>query len=54
MLTDDKTYPYIALTNEENPRLIVTRNTRKKKNAKYFGPYPNVASARKKLLICLI
>lgn len=47
MLTDDKTYPYIALTNEENPRLIVTRNTRKKKNAKYFGPYPNVASARK-------
>ncbi|MBQ3253461.1 MAG: GIY-YIG nuclease family protein, partial [Acholeplasmatales bacterium] len=25
MLTDDKTYPYIALTNEPHPRLIVTR-----------------------------
>ena len=29
-LTDDKTYPYVALTNEEHPRLIVTRNKRKK------------------------
>ena len=47
MLTDDKTYPYIALTNETHPRLIVTRNPRKKKEAKYFGPYPNVKAARK-------
>lgn len=46
MLTDDKTYPYIALTNEEHPRLIVTRNQRKKGYAKYFGPYPNVRAAR--------
>ena len=29
MLTDDKTYPYVALTNELHPRLIVTRNKRK-------------------------
>ena len=45
MLTDDKTYPYIVLTSDKNPRLIVTR--KKKKNlGKYFGPYPNVHSAR--------
>ena len=46
MLTDDKTYPYIALTNETHPRLIVTRNKRRKKEARYFGPYPNVLAAR--------
>ena len=46
MLTDDKTYPYIALTNEAHPRLIVTRNQRKKGFARYFGPYPNVKAAR--------
>ena len=46
MLTDDKTYPYIALTNEEHPRLIVTRGQKKKSKAKYYGPYPNVKAAR--------
>ena len=46
LLKDDKTYPFIALTNEKNPRLIVTREPRKKNNAKYFGPYPNVKAAR--------
>ena len=46
MLTDDKTYPYIALTNEDNPRLVVTRNKRIKGVAKYYGPYPNVKAAR--------
>lgn len=46
MLTDDKTYPYVALTNETHPRLIVTRNPRKKNQARYFGPYPNVGAAR--------
>ncbi|MBQ4356931.1 MAG: excinuclease ABC subunit UvrC [Acholeplasmatales bacterium] len=45
-LTDDKTYPYVALTNELHPRLIVTRNKRKKGEARYFGPYPNVGAAR--------
>lgn len=46
LLKDDKTYPYIALTKEKNPRLIVTRIPRKKQNAKYFGPYPNVKAAK--------
>lgn len=48
MLTDDKTYPYILLTNEVHPRLIVVRTKNKtKKDGKYFGPYPNVNAARK-------
>ena len=46
MLTDDKTYPYVALTNEEHPRLIVTRNKRRKGEARFFGPYPSVYDAR--------
>ena len=45
-LTDDKTYPYIAITLEKHPRLIVTRDQRKKNKARYFGPYPNVSAAR--------
>lgn len=48
MLTDDKTYPYILLTNEFHPRLIVMRTKNKsKKDGYYFGPYPNVNAARK-------
>ncbi|MBM7605701.1 excinuclease ABC subunit C [Metabacillus crassostreae] len=45
MLKDDKTYPFIKITNERHPRLLVTRKVNKDK-AKYFGPYPNVFSAR--------
>ena len=45
MLTDDKTYPYIEITNETHPKLIVTRNI-KKKSRLLFGPYPNVSAAR--------
>lgn len=48
MLTDDKSYPYIELTNDNIPRLIVVRNPKiSKKNNYVFGPYPNVAAARK-------
>ena len=51
MLKDDKTYPYIKITAEKNPKLIITRQVKKDK-AKYFGPYPNAhaASETKKLL----
>ena len=45
MLTDDKTYPYIEITNELHPKLVVTRNI-KKKSRLIFGPYPNVSAAR--------
>ena len=47
LLRDDKSYPYIELTNEEIPRLLIVRSIHKKKNAKLFGPYPNVLAARK-------
>ena len=48
LLKDDKTYPYIELTNEVYPRLKIVRNAKKKKNKNYlYGPYPNVSAARK-------
>ncbi len=48
LLRDDKSYPYIELTNEEVPRLMVVRNiNRRKKNRNHmYGPYPNVTAAR--------
>ncbi|AZB43859.1 excinuclease ABC subunit UvrC [Bacillus sp. FJAT-42376] len=51
MLKDDKSFPFIKITGEQHPRLIVTRKIKKDKG-KYFGPYPNVQAARetKKLL----
>ncbi len=48
LLKDDKSYPYIELTNETYPRLRIVRNIhRKKHKSKLFGPYPNVTAARK-------
>lgn len=48
LLKDDKSYPYIELTNEKYPRLKVVRNVKRKKNKNYlYGPYPNVTAARK-------
>src|SRR5690242_10062058 len=38
LLRDDKTYPYIKLTNERFPRVYVTRRL-KKDGATYYGPY---------------
>ncbi|WP_173283026.1 MULTISPECIES: excinuclease ABC subunit UvrC [unclassified Streptococcus] len=44
MLKDDKFYPFIKITNERYPRLIITRQV-KKDGALYFGPYPDVGAA---------
>lgn len=51
MLKDDKSYPYLKITSERQPRLFITRTVKKDKG-KYFGPYPNVNAAKetKKLL----
>jgi excinuclease ABC subunit C len=51
MLKDDKSYPYLKITDERHPRLIITREVKQDKG-KYFGPYPNVKAANetKKLL----
>ena len=44
MLKDDKSYPFIKITNERYPRLIITRQV-KKDGGLYFGPYPDVGAA---------
>lgn len=51
LLKDDKSYPYLKITSERHPRLLITRKVKKDKG-KYFGPYPNVMAAKetKKLL----
>ncbi|RXY98235.1 excinuclease ABC subunit C [Fictibacillus sp. S7] len=51
MLKDDKTYPYLKITGEEQPRLLYTRKVKKDKG-KYFGPFVNAYAAQetKKLL----
>ena len=46
MLKDDKTYPYIKVTvNEEYPRIIFSRLMKKDK-AKYFGPFTSAAAVK--------
>lgn len=45
LLRDDKTYPYLTITEESHPRVLVTRQI-KKGSGKYFGPYPNATAAK--------
>ncbi|MCI0331040.1 MAG: excinuclease ABC subunit UvrC [candidate division Zixibacteria bacterium] len=47
-LKDDKRYPYLKLTNEPFPRLLVVRRM-KKDGARYFGPFTNVGAMRQTL-----
>ena len=48
LLKDDKSYPYIELTNEKYPTLKVVRNVKIKKNKNnLYGPFPNVGSAKR-------
>lgn len=44
-MRDDKTYPYIKITNEEFPRMIITRRI-EQDGAKYFGPYLSAYAMR--------
>ena len=47
LLRDDKSYPYIELTDDLVPQLKVVRNINRKKSHKnLYGPYPNVTAAR--------
>lgn len=43
---DDSSYPYIKITNEEYPRLLIARDMKKDKKARYFGPFPDATAAR--------
>ncbi len=45
LLKDDKSYPWIVVTNEYFPRVFMTRE-RLKDGSKYFGPYTDSASAK--------
>ena len=47
-LKDDKKYPYIKITNEPYPRVLVTRNF-EKDGGTYFGPYTSVKALRRTL-----
>lgn len=47
-LKDDKTYPYLKITNEDYPRVLITRSYIKD-GGKYFGPYPSVTVLRETL-----
>ena len=48
MYRDDKSYPYICITNDEKPRVYPTR-TVVKDGSKYFGPYDHVGHLRRML-----
>ncbi|MEG2457843.1 MAG: excinuclease ABC subunit UvrC [Bacilli bacterium] len=48
LLKDDKSYPYIEITNEKYPRVLVKREINiTKKHKLLFGPYPNAYAARR-------
>jgi excinuclease ABC subunit C len=50
LLKDDKTYPWVCITNEEFPRLLYTRQ--KTDNGEYFGPFASAYTI--KTLLALI
>lgn len=45
MLKDDKTYPWIIVTNEPFPRVFLTRKKLNDKS-RYYGPYPSVMNVK--------
>ena len=46
MFMDDKSYPFIKITSDAYPQLIVVRDRKKDKKAKYFGPFTDTGAAR--------
>jgi excinuclease ABC subunit C len=46
MFMDDKSYPYIKITSDAYPRLVVVRDRKKDKKARYFGPFTDASAAR--------
>jgi len=48
LLRDDKTYPYICITNEDRPRVFPTR-TVIKDGSQYYGPYDSVNGMKRML-----
>lgn len=50
LLRDDKSYPYLLLSNDKHPRISIYRGVKKAKGH-YFGPYPNAQAVRDSLAI---
>ncbi len=48
LLRDDKSYPYILLSQHKHPRLAYHRGVKREKG-RYFGPYPNGGAVRESL-----
>ena len=54
LLKDDKSFPYIQITNEPYPQVILVRlKTLPKDGSKYFGPYTEVRYLRESLKVIL-
>lgn len=43
---DDSSYPYIKMTREKYPRLMIARDMKKDRKSRYFGPFPDASAAR--------
>ncbi|NTS75238.1 excinuclease ABC subunit UvrC [Catenovulum sp. SM1970] len=50
LLRDDKSYPYIMVTDHKHPRLTIHRGARKAKGH-YYGPYPSAGAVRESLRV---
>ena len=48
LLRDDKSYPYLFISNDAFPRLSMQRGTKRDKG-RYFGPYPSASAVRDSL-----
>ncbi|MGH8146303.1 MAG: excinuclease ABC subunit UvrC [Rhodanobacteraceae bacterium] len=50
MLRDDKSYPYIFVSDDEFPRIVFHRGAKREKG-RYFGPYPSAHAVRESLAL---